>query len=201
MSAMSPLQSELVGREDELDTLKEHLSQTMQGNGRLVFVTGVAGVGKSHFLEQFKRHALSQGVKVLTGKCLYNESPIPYFPFIEALKQMEETSKTEPSTMVGADDPPLTRFGMGMLGVGAFDSSSTPEDSSLGFLPFNGVLDIDTSIQKLDLSQERSRIFDEVYLTIEKIAEKEPLLLIIDDLQWVDEATLQLLHYSISSGQ
>ncbi len=192
---MSPLQSELVGREDELDTLKEHLSQTMQGNGRLVFVTGVAGVGKSHFLEQFKRHALSQGVKVLTGKCLYNESPIPYFPFIEALKQMEETSKTEPSTMVGADDPPLTRFGMGMLGVGAFDSSSTPEDSSLGFLPFNGVLDIDTSIQKLDLSQERSRIFDEVYLTIEKIAEKEPLLLIIDDLQWVDEATLQLLHY------
>jgi predicted ATPase len=197
---MSSIQSDLLGREEEFTALNEHMSQAIQGGGRLVFVTGVTGVGKSHFMEEFKNHASGQGVKVLSGKCLYNESPIPYFPFTEALKQMDDSSEAEPGALDtdGSDAAAGmagARFGMGMLGLSAADDSSVSDDSSLGFLPFGGGLDQETSIQKIDLSQERSRIFDEIYLTIEKIAEKEPLLLAIDDLQWADEATLQLLHY------
>ncbi|MHA2238723.1 MAG: BREX system ATP-binding domain-containing protein [Candidatus Hodarchaeales archaeon] len=61
----------LVGRTKELDELKSHLHNAIDGHGNSVFISGEAGVGKTRLLEELKTYAREQGVDVLQGWSLY----------------------------------------------------------------------------------------------------------------------------------
>ena len=61
--------SQFVGREREFSALKEHLDESIEGEGRLVFMVGEAGIGKSRLLEELSTHAVASGVMFLSGRC------------------------------------------------------------------------------------------------------------------------------------
>ena len=73
----------VVGRDRELDQLKEFLSTAIKGKGNTVLVSGEAGIGKTRLVKELEAYSESLGVKVLEGHCLY-ESPTPFLPFREA---------------------------------------------------------------------------------------------------------------------
>lgn len=79
------LQPEMIGRESELEKLREYLDCATEGKGKTVFISGEAGVGKTRLVSELGNIAKSEGFDVLTGFSLY-ESLVPYFTFKEALR-------------------------------------------------------------------------------------------------------------------
>jgi len=84
----------MVGRDKELDQLKEFLRAAIDGKGNTILVSGEAGIGKTRLVKEFEAYAESLGVKVLEGRCLY-ESPTPFLPFREALRNIFQVSKSD----------------------------------------------------------------------------------------------------------
>jgi predicted ATPase len=84
----------MVGRDVELDRLKEFLHATIKGKGNTVFVSGEAGIGKTRLVKELEAYAGRLGVKVLEGRCLY-ASPTPFLPFREALRGVFQVSKSD----------------------------------------------------------------------------------------------------------
>ncbi|MEE9505621.1 MAG: ATP-binding protein, partial [Thermoplasmata archaeon] len=76
---------EMIGRQNELKELHEHLGKASQGRGTTLFISGEAGIGKTRLLEEIKSTAGSRGFQILSGNSLY-ESLTPYMPFLEALR-------------------------------------------------------------------------------------------------------------------
>ena len=76
----------LVGREKELAELQSCLDLAVQGKGRVIFVEGEAGAGKTRLVTEFLKEAKKQAVTVLSGWCLSNAA-VPYFPFFEAFNE------------------------------------------------------------------------------------------------------------------
>src|SRR6266508_6247961 len=86
MSRNRALAPSMIGRQDQLRELHEHLALAHGGAGRVVFVAGDAGVGKTRLLREFAGRVRStEGAAVLEGHC-YDENPAPpYGPFADAL--------------------------------------------------------------------------------------------------------------------
>lgn len=74
----------LVGRNSELSRLQEALSAAVADGGRVVFLSGEAGIGKSRLARELEGRALSDGVRVLRGRAAQLGSPVPFRPFVEA---------------------------------------------------------------------------------------------------------------------
>jgi tetratricopeptide (TPR) repeat protein len=75
----------MVGREEELKKLQEHLVEALEGQGRTVLIAGEAGVGKTRLVDELKDIAASKGFAVMFGNSMY-ESLTPYMPIMEALR-------------------------------------------------------------------------------------------------------------------
>jgi len=74
------------GRERELATLLDHLADASAGRGRVTFVSGEPGIGKSRLLAELAARAASRGAHVLVGRCLEGVGALPFHPFVEAVE-------------------------------------------------------------------------------------------------------------------
>ena len=200
-------ESRFVGRDREFDEIKGYLHESMAGQGKLVFVTGEAGIGKTRLLDEFADYAKNQGVIFLRGRCLYQENAEPYLPFMDALDDYISGRRMAPKRDQEADFPvPEDILTMGIVG---FSDTSNPETGMVGqpvtgsadLLPM-GLLAIDSEeeaagvkVKKIDIYQERTRLFEALSQLVIDISREQPLVLVIDDLQWADDGSLQLLHY------
>jgi len=78
--------SGLVGRVEEFATLQRALDAAKGGHGRVVFISGEAGIGKSRLLEELVAHAAASGFRVMGGTC-FHETLTPYSAFLEAFQK------------------------------------------------------------------------------------------------------------------
>lgn len=171
--------TKFVNRKKELKKLKEHMELVQGSQGALVFLRGEAGVGKTALAGHFAEVCHKNGFEVLKGRCLYFESIDPYVPFLEALKDYVTTGQQE-------DEPgkipllaPVKHTRAGGLAMGFIGLPAETDDDSVG----------------ISLSDRREMMFDKVTKAVTNLAEKNPVLLFIDDLQWIDGASAMLLHH------
>jgi DNA-binding SARP family transcriptional activator len=75
-----------VGRDRELAALLAHLADVEAGRGRVTFLAGEAGIGKSRLLAELAEHAAGRGAQVLAGRCLEGSGALPFHPFVEAIE-------------------------------------------------------------------------------------------------------------------
>lgn len=162
----------LVGREDAWRTLDEVYSRTCGGRGKVVLISGEAGIGKSRLMQDFC--ASVQGrCTLLTGACYPETQVSPYQPLVEALRS----------------GPSLR-----MLGSGA-NPACLSEASRL--LPELRALH--TGLPEPPVSEPgwaRARLFEALAMILSSMAWcARPLLLVLDDLHCADPATLDWLAY------
>ncbi|MGQ9582853.1 MAG: ATP-binding protein [Thermoplasmatota archaeon] len=109
----------VVGRGTELTFLQRLLDEAIQGKGRVVFLSGEAGVGKTRLVEELASHAQDMGVLYMRGRCLYKEGADPYLPFLEALRSLSGAG------LAGGRDRPDLPLSIA-TGIGLMEKESGP---------------------------------------------------------------------------
>ena len=175
-SASASTEPLLIGRERERALLWSHYQTAANGQTRVVLIEGPPGIGKTCLLDAMAAHARQQGVPVLRGGASEAEGMPPYLPFLEALGQHIHTAT-----------PNIVREQAGTLA--SVLATILPEfPLLLGELPVS---------YPLPAEQARLRLYEAVGMFLAAIAVPRALLLLLDDLQWADTATLDLLSYVV----
>jgi predicted ATPase/DNA-binding CsgD family transcriptional regulator len=169
-------QSPLTGRQDELRQLWDLFEASTTGHTRVVFVSGEPGIGKSRLLQELAVRAAQSGALVLRGGASEDEGMPPYLPFLEAL-----------GTYIRAT--PLERLREQAGSMAPVLATILPE--------LRVVLGERAGSYLLPPDQERLRLFEAVGMLLAELSNMAPLLLLLDDLQWADPASLDLLRYAV----
>src|SRR5512133_26155 len=103
--------SDLIGRNQELNTLEKALHVVSRGIGCCILLTGEAGIGKSRLIEELKRKAASEKFTILQGNCFEQSISFPYAPWIDALRaSFELLDATEIEKLLGPLAPEFMKL-------------------------------------------------------------------------------------------
>ncbi len=165
--------SAFVGRVDACALLELGLARAAAGERRVLLVCGPPGIGKTRLSAELAARAWHGGAVVLHGRC-DEEMLLAHQPFVEALRHY-----------VAACDPTLLASQLRLISgelrrLVPELGERVPELAQ----PLAG-----------DPEGARHRLFEGVAGLLSEIAQRRPLLLVLDDLQWADDATLLLLKY------
>jgi DNA-binding winged helix-turn-helix (wHTH) protein/tetratricopeptide (TPR) repeat protein len=163
----------MVGRDTALDELEHYLKIAMEGRRQLIFVTGEAGIGKTTLVDVFHQRAASRpNVRMARGQCVEGfGGKEAYYPMLEALGQLVRDTDTSPVAQALAKRAPTWWI--------QFPSLVKAERKE--------------ALQREILGATRMRMVREICEALEAITAEYPLVLIFEDLHWVDPSTLDLL--------
>jgi class 3 adenylate cyclase/tetratricopeptide (TPR) repeat protein len=175
----SPEGGVFVGRDGELERLSHLWEQARGGGRRAVLVAGEPGIGKTQLVAEAARRAHTAGGLVLYGRC-DEEMLVPYQPFVEALR---------PYVLAC----PAIRLRDQLQGLGGELARVMPQlHHRLHDLP---------SPLPGEPETERYRLFEAVTALVTGMARAQPVMLVLDDLQWADKPTLLLFRYLLRSAE
>ena len=176
MSARRGL-TRFVGRQGEMDQMQRALEQAKIGDGQIVGVMGEPGLGKSRLFYEFKLTSQG-GCLVLEAFAVSHGKASPYLPLIDLLK---EHFQIEPT------DDERQRRAKVMGQVLALDKSL--EDTLPYLLSLLGIEDADSPLQQMDAQIRRQRTFEALKKLFLRESLNQPLILIVEDLHWIDSET------------
>jgi predicted ATPase/DNA-binding SARP family transcriptional activator len=162
-----------VGRRNEYTRLIESFRAAEHGQAHTVMLQGEAGIGKTRLAADFLAWAEAQGADVLQGRAFEAGGRLPYQPLVEALRSRVE-QENAPDDLLS--DPWLAEL-----------SRLLPELRDR--YP-------DLAAPGGDETAARIRLFEAVVRLGQALAERAPLVLFLDDIQWADAASLDVLHYA-----
>lgn len=163
-------QPAVVGRRRELARMEAVLEAAQAGRGRAVLISGEPGIGKSRLAEELAVMASARGFATATGGAAEGAATPAYWPWISVLPRLVD--------QVGVDDL------AGALGPGS--------SQLVQVVPVLGGLAGEAGGSALDPDSARQRLFEAVGALLRHLAERRPLLIVLEDLQWADVPTLQL---------
>jgi DNA-binding winged helix-turn-helix (wHTH) protein len=163
-----------VGRERVMQELRVLLDEALAGHGRIAVITGDPGVGKTRTADQLALEATARGARVLVGRCHEAEGAPAYWPWLQILRAAAGDDERAPSHARGGRDGSDVAHLLSEL-RGQFGDAPRP--------------------QPLDSAAARFRLFDAVTSLLSRLSSAQPLLLLLDDLHWADEASLHLLRF------
>lgn len=173
----------LYGRDAELAQLQAAFDRARSGPARLLVVTGAAGVGKTALLRRLHEPVARAGGHFVSGKFDQLARDVPYRALIEALGQAVQRLLTEPAQILAHRRQRLHEA----LGENAAAVMALIPELAL-------VLDTPPALPWLPPAEARNRLTLAFQNFVACLATAEhPLVVFLDDLQWADEASLQLL--------
>jgi len=203
-----------VARERELSQLERSIKEVIEGNGQIAFVAGEAGRGKTALLDEFARRAQENypNLVVAIGNCnAFSGLGDPYLPFRDILGMLtgDIESKWAAGSITRGQAQNLLALSPAAVkavlneGVHLIDVLIPASSLLKVFEQGSHSLDVEesrlrrlverTSSQTTDLEQRQ--IFEECTKVFQSLSNKHPLLLVLDDLQWADSASINLLFH------
>ena len=172
--------AQFVGRTAELDGLLRLLAEVGSAAARAVHIVGDAGAGKSRLLFEFARAA---GVRAIEGRCMSYGSEIPYLPIAELVRE---------TCRIRADDSPAAiaekvRRELDRAGLDA-DADAVPL-----LLDLVGQRPESDPLAALDPATIKGRTFDVLVRLWRAETRLEPMLLLVEDLHWIDPTSEEFL--------
>jgi tetratricopeptide (TPR) repeat protein len=193
---LDELRAAMVGRDVELQQLLGSVQSLVERNsGSFILIRGEAGIGKTRLVTELTSKVKDKFVSIIHGRSLTYRRSVAYWVFQESLRQHIEVTSDTPEKQVRAK---LSKHVMGVLGTQAEDVlpyleymlSLPPSDpSSPNRLSF------------LSANQLRQQIFIAIRNWLVAVAQHCPILLVLDDLHWADDASLELLLFLLDAVQ
>ncbi|MGI9168334.1 MAG: serine/threonine-protein kinase PknK, partial [Pyrinomonadaceae bacterium] len=166
-----------VGRDPELSRLEEFLQQAIDGSGRVVFISGEPGIGKTSLSDEFLRRARARfpGLSVSRGRCVeqYGTGEA-YLPFLDAIGALLDGSSRERLAAVMRTSAPTW---CSQLPV-AFASTGAME-----------------KLQQETIGATKERMMREMGDALSIFATTSPVVLLLEDLHWADPSSVDLLRH------
>lgn len=174
----------LVGRTQEMQLLMAQWERVRTSSGQAVLITGEPGIGKSRLIRELGERVRAQGASWLECRCTPDGVNTPFFVIIDLLEQfLEAGPDTSAEQKVERLEKLLSRVGVDV-------AEAMPLFTGLLSLPLpSRWTPLDVSPQKL-----RALMRDAVLTLLFELAEKVPLVLMIEDLHWADPSTVELLN-------
>jgi tetratricopeptide (TPR) repeat protein/tRNA A-37 threonylcarbamoyl transferase component Bud32 len=164
----------LVGRDAEIQKIRGFLREARTGEGMAVCVAGEAGVGKTRLLEELQQACRREGARVIVSPCLFGGTTSSYFPFAEAFRHYFSLR--------------------GVTGAAALQTFLFDRAPRLG-----GSLPVLNRFLRFTFASNGPTSEEELWEVLDQlvafIAEERPLVLMIEDLQWGDDASIRLFHF------
>jgi class 3 adenylate cyclase/tetratricopeptide (TPR) repeat protein len=177
-----------VGRQQELTTLQQALALAGAGHGQVAALVGEAGVGKSRLVYEFVHSHHTQGWSVLESASVSYGKATPYFPVIDLLKRYGHI-----------EDHDDTRTIRAKLTGQVLTLDEALQDTIPALLSLLDALPEDSSFLTLDPPQRRQRTLDALKRLLLRESQVQPLLLVFEDLHWIDSETQALLNSLVES--
>jgi class 3 adenylate cyclase/tetratricopeptide (TPR) repeat protein len=180
--------TQFVGRESELEQLRQALERARAGHGQVVAVVGEPGVGKSRLFREFTHSHHAQGWLVLESGSVSYGKATNYLPTLELLRAYFQIEQ--------ADDARKIREKV----TGKLLSLDRQLEPSVS--PILWLLDVpveDESWERLDPPQRRQRVLDGVKRLLLRESQVQPLMVLFEDLHWIDAESQALLDSLVES--
>lgn len=174
-----------VGRTRELARLDAALELAAAGKGQIVFVTGAAGSGKTALLDAFARRGLAAHADLLVVNSsgnAYTGLGTPYWLFIEILRQLHSGAANGAALSLSQ----VHHLDMAHPGIVQSLAKAAPDLERFisGGRHTGGGSGL-----------EQAGLFDQLTRALQAVASHHPLVIVLDDLQWADRNSLNLLFY------
>ncbi|HXH13179.1 MAG TPA: AAA family ATPase [Alphaproteobacteria bacterium] len=164
-----------VGRQREMASLQAALEEALSNRGRLVMLTGEPGIGKTRTAQELSVYAAQRGAQVFWGRCYENPGAPPYWPWVQIIRSYVRERDAE---QIQAE-----------MGGAAADIAEIVPDVR------HAVADLPSAPPLTDPEQARFRFFDSIATFLQRAAQRQPLLIILDNLHWADRPSLLLLEF------
>jgi len=198
--------SELVDREKILNELRNYKEEVSSGRGKCILLKGEIGIGKTRLVEEFLNDCSNEKFEVLWGRGLYYEGTQPFLPFDRAFaeyferqkgdveeKDTKDSTKNEPANSKQSNGKPMS-----FLAGGEDDFLETPPDIDREDLELNSVTEVFKEDKwknwKMTL-QKKDMIFSKITELLKDMSHYQPIALFIDDLQWIDKSSANLINH------
>ena len=177
-----------VGRQQELEALYQALARAQTGHGQVVALVGEAGVGKSRLVHECVHSHRTQGWRVLESASVSYGKATPYFPVIDLLKRY-----------CHVDDGDDARTIRAKVTGQVLTLDETLQEALPALLALLDAVPDDSPFLHLDPPQRRQRTLDGLKRVLLRESQVQPLLLVFEDLHWIDAETQALLNSLVES--
>jgi DNA-binding SARP family transcriptional activator len=161
--------SGFVGRAAELEALDAAFREAEAGRGSTILLGGAAGIGKTRLIRELSGTAEGRGATLLEGRCIQLiGSGLPYLPVVDALRPLCGAPQL---TELVPDLRELPRLVAGLV-----DGAPPPSEEETR-------------------AASRVRLFSEVLAVVDRLSTDDVVVLVLEDLHWADESTLDLVAY------
>jgi class 3 adenylate cyclase len=161
----------LVGREEEMSSLRESVDAAMRGEGSVVVLSGDAGIGKTRLATEASSYASMRGFQHLLGRSQEGGGK-PYAPWGEIVSRYVSAAPDAALEVVTA--------------------GGAPELAKLAPQLKDRLLLSDEEVGG-EFEADRSRMFEAVVQFLINVAERAPLVVVLDDFQWADQSSVDLV--------
>src|SRR5215467_9199586 len=195
----------LVGRRSEVEVFSKLMEEAGSGRGQILAMVGEPGLGKSRLVHEFTRHQLRPGWLVLEGASVSYGKATPYFPLIEMFHRYFQIADGEASESI--QDRVITHI---LELDNMLKDTIPPILSLLGALPnevhppapwtqFKEVVDATERYRGMDPQQRRRYTFEAIKRVLVGESQRQPLLIVFEDLHWIDSETQAFLDSFVES--
>jgi predicted ATPase len=177
-----------VGRQPELATLQQTLAHAGTAHGQIAAIVGEAGVGKSRLVYEFVHAHYTQGWRVLESASVSYGKATPYFPVIDLLRRY-----------CAVEDRDDTRTVRAKVTGQVLTLDAALQDTIPALLALLEALPDDSPFRTLDPPQRRQRTLESLKRVLLRESQVQPLVLVFEDLHWIDAETQALLNSLVES--
>ena len=171
-----------VGRYPELQQLLAVWEETEQGAGRVVSVVGEASIGKSRLLYEFKQWLTQEDASYVEGSCFAYGDSISYLPFLEIVRSFCGLEGRE------SEADARRQIAQRLMALQLDPTTVTPYVHNLLAFPVD-----DDHFTRLTPELIRQRTVEALTTLVLAVARQQPLVVILEDVHWIDKASEEVL--------
>jgi class 3 adenylate cyclase/tetratricopeptide (TPR) repeat protein len=173
-----------VNRQSDVAVLNNVLRQVEGGHRQAVDIIGEPGIGKSRLLSEFRRQLAGERVTWIEGRCVSYGTAIPYLLMLDLLRSNCGVLETDtPEAMIAK-----VRSGLERVGI-------DPDQDSPVLLHVLGIKDTDSAPALANPEAVKAKTFEVFRQVTIKLSLERPLVLVLEDLHWVDKISEEFLWF------